>query len=103
MQFRRAVELFNNQKLSKCNMNQSIFSDITIRQCHITTFRTCSPLVLLHLVLLLRFIFHLRQFRIQILKSAFANRLLFICIFYGSIHIWLNTRMTDLSGDIENI
>ena len=84
-------------------MNQSIFSDITMRHCHIATFPTCSLLVLLHLVLFLRFIFHLRQFRIQILKLAFANRLLFICIFYRSIHIWLNTRMTDLSGDIENI
>ena len=102
MQFWRTVELSNNQKLSKCIVNQSIFSDITMCQCHITTFCTCSPLVLLHLVLFLRFIFHLRQFRIQILKLAFANRLLFISIFYGSIHIWLNTCMTDLSGDIES-
>ena len=32
-----------------------------------------------------------REFRNQILKLAFAIRNLFICIFYGSIHIWLYT------------
>ena len=77
-----------------------------MRQCHITTFRTFSPLVVLHLVLFLRFIFPPQQFRIQILvfaiyKLAFAIRLLFICIFYGSIYFWLYTRTVDLSGDIE--
>ena len=51
VQFRRTVALFNNQKVLKCNMNQLFFSDTTNRQCHITTFRTCSPLVLLYLVL----------------------------------------------------
>ena len=82
-------------------MNQPFLSDITMRHCHITTFRTCSPLILLHLVLFLRFIFPPWQSRIQIPKLAFAIRLLFICIFYGSIHIWLYTRTIDLSGDIE--
>ena len=101
VQFRRTVGLFNNSKFLKCNMNQPFLSDITLRHCHITTFRTCSPLVLLHLVLFLRFIFRPRPSRIQILKLAFAIRLLFICIFYGSIHIWLYTRIIDLSGDIE--
>ena len=79
-------------------MNQPFFSDITMYQCHITTI---SPLVLLHMVLFFRFIFPPGQFRNQILKLAFAIRLLFICIFYGSIHIWLYTRIIDLSGDIE--
>ena len=82
-------------------MNQPFLSGITLRHCHITTFRTCSPLVLLYLVLFLRFISRLQPSRIQILKLAFAIRLLFICIFYGSIHIWLYTRIIDLSGDIE--
>ena len=96
-QFRRTVVLFNNQKFLKCNMNHPFLSDTTMRQSHITTFRTCSSLVLLHLILFLRSIFALRktflprQFRIQILKLAFAIRLSFICIFCG----------IDLSGDIE--
>ena len=68
---------------------------------HNVFFRTCSPLLLLHLVLFLRFIFCLRQSRIQILRLAFAIRLLFICIFYGIIHIWLYTCTIDLSGDIK--
>ena len=68
-------------------MNQPSFSDITMRQCDMTTFRTCSYLVLLHLVLFLRFIFPLPQFRIQSLNLAFAITFLFMCIFYGSIHI----------------
>ena len=72
-----------------------------MRQCHIMTFRTCSPLVLLHLVSYLRFISRPRQFRIQILKLAFAFRFSFICTFYSSIHIWFNTRTTDLCGNIE--
>ena len=93
--------LFNNPKFLKCNMNQPFLSDITMCQCHIKTFRTCSPLLLLHVVLFLCFFFRPRQSRIQILKLAFAIRLLFICIFYGSIHIWLHTRTSDLSGDIE--
>ena len=82
-------------------MNQPFLSDITMRQCHITTFRTCYPLVLLHLVLFLRLFFRPRQSRIQILKLEFAIRLFFICIFYGSIHIWLHTRTIDLSCDTE--
>ena len=82
-------------------MSQPFFSDITMRQCHIMTFRTCSPLVLLHLVSYLRFISRPRQFRIQILKLAFAFRFSFICTFYSSIHIWFNTRTTDLCGNIE--
>ena len=94
-------ETFQNPKFLKCNMNQSFFSDIKMCQCHITTSCTCSPLVLLHLVLFLRFIFRPRQSRIQILTLAFAIRLLFICIFYGSIHSWLHTRTIDLSNDIE--
>ena len=64
-------------------------------------FRTCSPLVLSHMVLFLRFVFRPQQSRIQIPMLAFAIRRLFICIFYGSIHIWLYTRTIDLSGDIE--
>ena len=82
-------------------MNQPFLSGITMRKCHITTFPTCSPLVLLHLVLYLRFIFCPRQSRNQILKLAFAIRLLSICNFYGSIHICLYTRTIDPSGDIE--
>ena len=70
-------------------------------QCHITTFRTCSSLVMLRLALFLSFISPSHQFRIQILKLAFAISFSFICIFYGSIHIWLYTRTIDLSGDIE--
>ena len=101
VQLRRTVGLFNKPKFLKCNMNQLFFSDITMRQCHITTYRTCSPLVLLHLVLFLRFIFRSRQSRIQILKLVIAMRLSFICIFYGSIHILSHTRTIDLSGEIE--
>ena len=99
MQFQRTVRFFINQKLLKCNMNQPFISDITMHQCHLMTFCTCSPLVLLHMVLYFRFIFPPRQLRNQILKLAFAIRFLFICIFYGSIHIWLYTRVIDLSGD----
>ena len=62
---------------------------------------TCSPVVLLHLVLFLHFIFFPSKLRIQILKLAFAVRLLFICIFYGGSHIWLYTRIINLSVDIE--
>ena len=65
------------------------------------TIFTCSPLILLHMVLFLRFIFPSRQFRNQILKLAFAVRLLSICIFHVSIQIWLYTRKIDLSGEIE--
>ena len=101
VQFRRTVGLFNNQKFLKCNMNQPFLSDITMHQYHIMTFCTCSPLVLLHIVLFFRFIFPPRQLKNQILKLPFAIRLLFICIFYGSIHIWLYTRIIDLSVDIE--
>ena len=101
VQFRRTVGLLNNQKFLKCNMNQPFLSDITMHQCHITTFCTCSPLVLLHKVLFFRFIFPPRQFRNQILQLAFAIRLLFICTFYGSTHIWLYTHIIGLSGDIE--
>ena len=54
-----------------------------------------------YLVLFLRFVCPPRQFRIQILKLAFAVRFLFICIFYSSIHIWLYTRTIDVSRDIE--
>ena len=107
MQFRRTLVLFNNQKFLKCNMNHPFLSDTTMRWSHITAFRTCSSLVLLHLVLFLLSIFPPRktflprQFSMQILKLAFAIRLSFICIFCGSIHIWLYTRTIDLSGDIE--
>ena len=90
--------------------SQPFLSNIAMRQCHRTTFRTCSPLILLYLVLFLRFIFRPRQFRI--LKLAFAIRILFICIFYGSILIWVYTHIwlcihiwlctIDLSSDIEN-
>ena len=38
-------------------MNQLFLFDITMHQCHIMTFCTCSPLVLLHMVLYFRFIF----------------------------------------------
>ena len=101
MQFRRTVGLFNNQNFLKCNMNQPFLSDITMHQCHITTFCACSPLILLHMVLFFVFIFPPRQLRNQILKLAFAIRFLFICIFYSSIHIWLYTCIIDLIGDIE--
>ena len=101
VQLRRRMGLFSNQKSLKCNMNLPFLSDITMRQCHITTFRTCFPLVLLHVVSFLHFIFRPHKFRIQILKLAFAIRLLFICVFYCSIHIWSYTRTIDLSGDIE--
>ena len=84
-------------------MNQSCFSNVTMRQCHITTFRTCFPLVMFHVVLFLRFISPPREFRIQILKLAFLIRFLFICIFYGSIHIWLYIPVINLSGDAEKI
>ena len=84
MQFRPVVGLFNNQKVLKCNMNQPYFSNITIRQCQITPFRTCSPLVLLHLVLFLRYNSPPRQFRIQTLKLAFAMHL----SRYSRINIW---------------
>ena len=53
------------------------------------------------MVLFFRFTFPSRQFRNQILKLAFSIRLLFMCIFYGSIHIRLYTCIIDLSGDIE--
>ena len=98
---KKTVRLFNNQQFLKHNMNQPFLSDITICQCHMTTFRTCSPLVLLYMVLFLCFIFPPQQFRIQILKLAFAISLSLICIFYCSIHIWLYTHTIDLSGDIK--
>ena len=101
VQFRRTVGLFNNQKFLKCNMNQPFFSGMTVCQYHIATFCTCCSLVLLHLVFFLRFISPPPRFRIQIVKLVFAIRFLFICIFYGSVHIWLYTRTIDLSGDIE--
>ena len=82
-------------------MNQPFFSDTIMCQCHITTFCTCS-LVLLHLVLIFRFLSPPGQFRVQILRLLFANRFSFICIFYGSILVlWLYTRAIDLSGDIK--
>ena len=52
-------------------------------------------------IIFFRFLFPPRNPELQILKLAFAIRLLFIYIFYGSIHIWLHTRTIDLSGDIE--
>ena len=33
--------------------------------------------------------------------SIFTIRFSFICIFYGSIHIWIYTHKINLSGDIE--
>ena len=83
LQFRRTVGLFNNQKFLKRNMNQPFLFDITMCQCHITTFRTCSPLVLLILVLFLPFCF----------SSATVQSV--------STHISLYTCIIDLSGDIE--
>ena len=91
-QFRRTVRLCNSQKISIFNMNQPFFSDIKMCQCHITTFRTCSPLVLLYLILFLRFFSPLWQFRIHILKLHLQ---------YGGIHIWLYIRTINMSGDIE--
>ena len=82
-------------------MNQKFLSDIKMHQCHIATFCTCSPLILLHMALFFCFIFPPWQFKNQILKQAIAIRLLFIRIFYGSVHVWLYARMIDLSGDIE--
>ena len=101
VQLRRTVGLFNNQKFLSCKMSQPFFSDITMRQCHIMNFCICSPLVLLHLVLFLRFISSPRQFRIQILTLAFAIRFSFVCIFCGSINVWLYDGTIDLSGDME--
>ena len=82
-------------------MSQPFFSDITMHQCNMTTFCISSFLFRLHLVLLVRFISPPRQLIIQILKLAFAIWFSFICIFYGSIHIWLYTCTTDHSGDTE--
>ena len=101
VQFRRTVGLVNNQKVFTCNINQPFLSDITMHHCHLTTVCPCSPLVLLHMVLFFCFIFPPLQFRNQILKLAFAIRPSFIFIFYGSIHIWLYTRIFDLNGDIQ--
>ena len=98
-QFQRGVGIFNNGLT--CNMSQKNFSDITMRQCHITTFCIFSPLVLLHQVLFLRIISPPRQFRIKILKVAFTIQFLFMCIFNVSIHIWSYTRTVDRSGYIE--
>ena len=42
-----------------------------------------------------------QQFRIQILKLAFAITFSFIFIFYGNIHIWLYTRTINLRDDIK--
>ena len=97
VQFWWTVGLFNNPKFLKCNMEQPFLSDITMHQCYITTSCTCSSLALLHLLLFLCFTFPSQQFRIQILKLAFAIRHLFICIFYGSIHIWWLTCVINLS------
>ena len=93
VQFRWTVGLFNNQTFLKCNMNESFLSDVTIHQCHITTFCICSPLVLLHMVLIFRFIFPPRQFRNHFESQHLELELdfysyvyliwLFICIFLG--------------------
>ena len=72
-----------------------------MRQYHITTFSTCSHLVLLYLELFLRFMSLPRQLEIQVLKLAFPIRFSFICIFYGSIHIWLYTCTIDQGSDIK--
>ena len=100
MQFWWTMGLFNTQKFLKCNMNQSLLSDITMCQCHIATFYTCSSLVLLHLVLFLCFTFLSWQLRIQILKLALAVRLLFICILL-QYYIWSYNHTINLSSDIE--
>ena len=50
-EFRQTVGFFNNQKFLKCDMSQPFFFDITMHQCHLTTFRTCSTLILLNPVL----------------------------------------------------
>ena len=97
-QFQRGVGLFNN--CLTCNISQNFFSDITIRQCHITTFCTFSPLVLLHQILFLRIISPPRQLRIKILKVAFTMKFLFMFIFNVSIHFWSYTRTVDRSGYI---
>ena len=73
-QFRRTVRLCNSQKISIFNMNQPFFSDIKMCQCHITTFRTCSPLVLLYLILFLRFFFSSMTIQNPYSKVAFAIR-----------------------------
>ena len=91
VQFRRTMELFNIQKFLTCNIFFIIF---------LITFRICSPLVLLRLLLFLRFISPAWKFKI--LKLAVAIRFSFIYIFYGSIHTWLYTLTIDLSGDIRN-
>ena len=78
-------------------MSHPFLSDITMRLCHIRTFSTYSLLVLFHLVLLVRFISPPRQFRIKNLKLALAIKFWFICIFYGSIHVWSYTHTINLS------
>ena len=45
-------------------MNQSFLSDITMRQCHIATFCTCSLSVLLYLVLFLRYFYSYVSFTV---------------------------------------
>ena len=81
----------------KCNMSQRFSSDITMRQCHVTSFRTWPCLALLHLVVFLKFTSPPRQFRILILKLAFAIKFSFMYL----LHIWLYTCTIDLRGDIK--
>ena len=68
VQFWRTMWLFNNQTFLTCNMSQPFFSDIKMHQCHLTTFRTCSPLVLLPSSIIFTIVSPPRQFRILILK-----------------------------------
>ena len=101
LQFRRTVGLFNNLKFLKCNMNQPFLFDITMCQCHITTLRTCSPLVLLLLVLFLPFCFSSATIQNSFSKVSICNWTFVQYKFYDSTHIWLYTCIIDLSGDIE--
>ena len=60
------------QKYFTSSMSQLFLSGITMCQRHIITFCTCSPLVLLRLVIFLQLISAPRLFRIQILKLEFV-------------------------------
>ena len=72
-----------------------------MQQCHIANSYTCSPLVLLRLVLFLQFLSPPWQFRIKIQKFALLIRFSVICIFYGTTYIWLHTHKIHVSADIE--
>ena len=101
VQFWRTMWLFNNQTFLTCNMSQPFFSAIKMHQCHLTTFRTCSPLVLLPSSIIFTICFSSTTIQNSDSKVAFTIRFSFICIFYGGTHIWSYNCTIDLSGDTE--